>query len=151
MNRARNFKTKAEEVGTKVGSPCPTCGKAYCEEDLSTVKENFIEQARQEIGQAKTLAEAMAKHKTNLEKALSIESALVKTTPDVTAIIARIEELTKQLSSLRHREKEVVAIESLVTRARTEVDRISKEINPFIALIARHEDNPYPVSLPSSP
>ncbi|EMQ7469962.1 AAA family ATPase [Escherichia coli] len=141
MNRARNFKTKAEEVGTKVGSPCPTCGKAYCEEDLSTVKENFIEQARQEIGQAKTLAEAMAKHKTNLEKALSIESALVKTTPDVTAIIARIEELTKQLSSLRHREKEVVAIESLVTRARTEVDRISKEINPFIALIARHEDN----------
>ncbi|MGK3550291.1 hypothetical protein ACSLOE_30475, partial [Escherichia coli] len=42
--------------------------------------------ARQEIGQAKTLAEAMAKHKTNLEKALSIESALVKTTPDVTAI-----------------------------------------------------------------
>ncbi|EOX6182430.1 exonuclease, partial [Escherichia coli] len=25
--------------------------------------------------------------------------------------------------------------------ARTEVDRISKEINPFIALIARHEDN----------
>ena len=34
MNRARNFKTKAEEVGTKVGSPCPTCGKAYCEEDL---------------------------------------------------------------------------------------------------------------------
>ncbi len=57
----------------------------------------------------------MAKHKTNLEKALSIESALVKTTPDVTAIIARIEELTKQLSSLRHREKEVVAIESLVT------------------------------------
>lgn len=101
MNRARNFKTKAEEVGTKVGSPCPTCGKAYCEEDLSTVKENFIEQARQEIGQAKTLAEAMAKHKTNLEKALSIESALVKTTPDVTAIIARIEELTKQLSTLR--------------------------------------------------
>ena len=55
MSRARNFKTKAEEVGTKVGSPCPTCGKAYCEEDLSTVKENFIEQARQEIGQAKTL------------------------------------------------------------------------------------------------
>ena len=39
----------------------------------------------------------MAKHKTNLEKAFGIESALVKTTPDVTAIIARIEELTKQL------------------------------------------------------
>ncbi|HAX2344583.1 TPA: AAA family ATPase [Escherichia coli] len=141
MSRARNFKTKAEEVGSKVGSPCPTCGKAYCEEDLSTIKENFIEQARQEIGQAKTLAEAMDKHKTNLEKALSIESALVKTTPDVTTIIARIEELAKQLSSLRHREKEIVAIETAVARARSEVERVSKEINPFVEIIARHEDS----------
>ncbi len=69
MNRARSFKTKAEEVGTKVGAPCVTCGKPYCEEDLSTVKESFIEQARNEIGQAQASASAVAQHKARLEKA----------------------------------------------------------------------------------
>ena len=42
MNRARNFKTKAEEVGTKVGDHhALLVAKPYCEEDLSTVKESF--------------------------------------------------------------------------------------------------------------
>ncbi|MCV5296584.1 exonuclease, partial [Escherichia coli] len=54
INRARSYKTKAEEASTKIGAPCITCGKPYCEEDLSTVKESFIEQARNEIGLAQT-------------------------------------------------------------------------------------------------
>ncbi|MCM7810559.1 AAA family ATPase [Enterobacter hormaechei] len=141
MNRARSFKTKAEEVNTKVGAPCVTCGKPYCEEDLSTVKESFIEQARNEIGQAQASAAAVAQHKARLEKALGIESALVAATPDVSEIIARIERLTNELSALRHREREVVAVEAMVARARTDVNRIMAEVNPFLAVIKRHEDN----------
>ncbi|WMM62450.1 AAA family ATPase (plasmid) [Enterobacter hormaechei] len=141
MNRARSFKTKAEEVGTKVGAPCVTCGKPYCEEDLSTVKESFIEQARNEIGQAQASAAAVAQHKARLEKALGIESALVAATPDVSEIIARIERLTNELSALRHREREVVAVEAMVARARTDMNRIMAEVNPFLAVIKRHEDN----------
>lgn len=141
MNRARSFKTKAEEVSTKVGAPCVTCGKPYCEEDLSTVKESFIEQARNEIGQAQASAAAVAQHKARLEKALGIESALVAATPDVSEIIARIERLTNELSALRHREREVVAVEAMVARARTDVNRIMAEVNPFLAVIKRHEDN----------
>ncbi|MBK4335342.1 hypothetical protein JJP80_24665, partial [Enterobacter hormaechei] len=38
-------------------------------------------------------------------------------------------------------EKEVVAVEALVARARSEVDRITKEINPFLAVIKRHEES----------
>lgn len=133
MQRARAFKVKAEEVNTKVGEPCPTCGKAYCVEDLSTVKESFVEQARSEISQAQASATSVAKYQEHLEKALKIESSLVASTPDVSAIISRIEQLTKELGTLRHREKEVVAVEALVARARSEVDRITKEINPFLA------------------
>lgn len=141
MQRARALKVKAEEVNTKVGEPCPTCGKAYCVEDLSTVKESFVEQARSEISQAQASATSVAKYQEHLEKALKIESALVASTPDVSAIISRIERLTKELGTLRHREKEVVAVEALVARARSEVDRITKEINPFLAVIKRHEES----------
>lgn len=141
MQRARAFKVKAEEVNTKVGEPCPTCGKAYCVEDLSTVKESFVEQARSEISQAQASATSVAKYQEHLEKALKIESALVASTPDVSAIISRIEQLTKELGTLRHREKEVVAVEALVARARSEVDRITKETNPFLAVIKRHEES----------
>ena len=141
MQRARAFKVKAEEVNTKVGEPCPTCGKAYCVEDLSTVKESFVEQARSEISQAQASATSVAKYQEHLEKALKIESSLVASTPDVSAIISRIEQLTKELGTLRHREKEVVAVEALVARARSEVDRITKEINPFLAVIKRHEES----------
>lgn len=141
MQRARAFKVKAEEVNTKVGEPCPTCGKAYCVEDLSTVKESFVEQARSEISQAQASATSVAKYQEHLEKALKIESSLVASTPDVSAIISRIEQLTKELGMLRHREKEVVAVEALVARARSEVDRITKEINPFLAVIKRHEES----------
>lgn len=141
MQRARAFKVKAEEVNTKVGEPCPTCGKAYCVEDLSTVKESFVEQARSEISQAQASATSVAKYQEHLEKALKIESSLVASTPDVSAIISRIEQLTKQLGTLRHREKEVVAVEALVARARSEVDRITKETNPFLAVIKRHEES----------
>ena len=141
MQRARAFKVKAEEVNTKVGEPCPTCGKAYCVEGLSTVKESFVEQARSEIGQAQASATSVAKYQEHLEKALKIESSLVASTPDVSAIISRIEQLTKELGTLRHREKEVVAVEALVARARSEVDRITKETNPFLAVIKRHEES----------
>lgn len=141
MQRARAFKVKAEEVNTKVGEPCPTCGKAYCVEDLSTVKESFVEQARSEISQAQASATSVAKYQEHLEKALKIESSLVARTPDVSAIISRIEQLTKELGTLRHREKEVVAVEALVARARSEVDRITKETNPFLAVIKRHEES----------
>ncbi|HCB0281985.1 TPA: AAA family ATPase [Klebsiella pneumoniae] len=141
MQRARAFKVKAEEVNTKVGEPCPTCGKAYCVEDLSTVKESFVEQARSEISQAQASATSVAKYQEHLEKALKIESSLVASTPDVSAIISLIEQLTKELGTLRHREKEVVAVEALVARARSEVDRITKEINPFLAVIKRHEES----------
>ncbi|MCX9901743.1 AAA family ATPase [Klebsiella pneumoniae] len=141
MQRARALKVKAEEVNTKVGEPCPTCGKAYCVEDLSTVKESFVEQARSEISQAQASATSVAKYHEHLEKALKIESSLVASTPDVSAIISRIEQLTKELGTLRHREKEVVAVEALVARARSEVDRISKETNPFLAVIKRHEES----------
>ncbi|CAB1229796.1 AAA family ATPase [Klebsiella pneumoniae] len=141
MQRARAFKVKAEEVNTKVGEPCPTCGKAYCVEDLSTVKESFVEQARSEISRAQASATSVAKYQEHLEKALKIESSLVASTPDVSAIISRIEQLTKELGTLRHREKEVVAVEALVARARSEVDRITKEINPFLAVIKRHEES----------
>ncbi|MBZ1583256.1 AAA family ATPase [Klebsiella pneumoniae] len=141
MQRARALKVKAEEVNTKVGEPCPTCGKAYCVEDLSTVKESFVEQARREISQAQASATSVAKYQEHLEKALKIESSLVASTPDVSAIISRIEQLTKELGTLRHREKEVVAVEALVARARSEVDRITKETNPFLAVIKRHEES----------
>lgn len=141
MQRARAFKVKAEEVNTKVGEPCPTCGKAYCVEDLSTVKESFVEQARSEISQAQASATSVAKYQEHLEKALKIESSLVASTPDVSAIISRIEQLTKELGTLRHREKEVVVVEALVARARSEVDRITKETNPFLAVIKRHEES----------
>lgn len=141
MQRARAFKVKAEEVNTKVGEPCPTCGKAYCVEDLSTVKESFVEQARSEISQAQASATSVAKYQEHLEKALKIELSLVASTPDVSAIISRIEQLTKELGTLRHREKEVVAVEALVARARSEVDRITKETNPFLAVIKRHEES----------
>ena len=141
MQRARAFKVKAEEVNTKVGEPCPTCGKAYCVEDLSTVKESFVEQARSEISQAQASATSVAKYQEHLEKALKIESSLVASTPDVSAIISRIEQLTNELGTLRHREKEVVAVEALVARARSEVDRITKETNPFLAVIKRHEES----------
>lgn len=141
MQRARAFKVKAEEVNTKVGEPCPTCGKAYCVEDLSTVKESFVEQARSEISQAQASATSVAKYQEHLEKALKIESSLVASTPVVSAIISRIEQLTKELGTLRHREKEVVAVEALVARARSEVDRITKETNPFLAVIKRHEES----------
>ncbi|MCR1231187.1 AAA family ATPase [Klebsiella quasipneumoniae] len=141
MQRARALKVKAEEVNTKVGEPCPTCGKAYCLEDLSTVKESFVEQARSEISQAQASATSVAKYQEHLEKALKIESSLVGSTPDVSAIISRIEQLTKELGTLRHREKEVVAVEALVARARSEVDRITKETNPFLAVIKRHEES----------
>lgn len=141
MQRARAFKVKAEEVNTNVGEPCPTCGKAYCVEDLSTVKESFVEQARSEISQAQASATSVAKYQEHLEKALKIESSLVASTPDVSAIISRIEQLTKELGTLRHREKEVVAVEALVARARSEVDRITKETNPFLAVIKRHEES----------
>ncbi|HBY0383278.1 TPA: exonuclease [Klebsiella variicola] len=141
MQRARAFKVKAEEVNTKVGEPCPTCGKAYCVEDLSTVKESFVEQARSEISQAQASATSVAKYQEHLEKALKIESSLVASIPDVSAIISRIEQLTKELGTLRHREKEVVAVEALVARARSEVDRITKETNPFLAVIKRHEES----------
>lgn len=141
MQRARALKVKAEEVNTKVGEPCPTCGKAYCLEDLSTVKESFVEQARSEISQAQASATSVAKYQEHLEKALKIESSLVASTPDVSAIISRIEQLTKELGTLRHREKEVVAVEALVARARSEVDRITKETNPFLAVIKRHEES----------
>lgn len=141
MQRARALKVKAEEVNIKVGEPCPTCGKAYCLEDLSTVKESFVEQARSEISQAQASATSVAKYQEHLEKALKIESSLVASTPDVSAIISRIEQLTKELGTLRHREKEVVAVEALVARARSEVDRITKETNPFLAVIKRHEES----------
>lgn len=141
MQRARALKVKAEEVNTKVGEPCSTCGKAYCLEDLSTVKESFVEQARSEISQAQASATSVAKYQEHLEKALKIESSLVASTPDVSAIISRIEQLTKELGTLRHREKEVVAVEALVARARSEVDRITKETNPFLAVIKRHEES----------
>lgn len=49
----------------------------------------------------------------------------------MSAIIAKIERLTNELSALNHRERELAAVEAVVARARSEVNRIIAEVNPL--------------------
>lgn len=103
VKRAHNNKAQADAIDSKVGTPCPTCGKAYCSEDLSTVKENYIGQARSEIAEAQASAATVAEQQGRLDKARGIERALIDATPDVSAIVARIQQLNGELSTLNKR------------------------------------------------
>jgi hypothetical protein len=76
----------------------PKYGKAYCSEDLSTVKENYIGQARSEIAEAQASAATVVEQQGRLDKARGIERALIDATPDVSAIVARIQQLNGELS-----------------------------------------------------
>lgn len=141
LKRAHTNKAQAEAIGSKVGTPCPTCGKAYCSEDLSTVKENYIGQARSEIAEAQTSAAAMAEQQERLDKARAIERNLISSTPDVSAIIATIQKLTGELAVLKHRSTELTALEMTFKRTKADFDRIAAEANPFLASIERQEES----------
>ena len=141
VKRAHNNKAQADAIDSKVGTPCPTCGKAYCSEDLSTVKENYIGQARSEIAEAQASAATVVEQQGRLDKARGIERALIDATPDVSAIVARIQQLNGELSTLNKRSGELGLLETTFRRAKAEVDRIMAEVNPFLASITRHEES----------
>lgn len=141
VKRAQNNKAQADAIDSKVGTPCPTCGKAYCSEDLSTVKENYIGQARSEIAEAQASAATVAEQQGRLDKARGIERALIDATPDVSAIVARIQQLNGELSTLNKRSGELGLLETTFRRAKAEVERIMAEVNPFLASITRHEES----------
>lgn len=141
LNRATGFKNKAEGVVAQIGRPCTTCGKPYCEDDLSTVKESFIGQARTEVTQAQAFSKTMAEQQTILERAREAESSLASSSPDVSAITTRIEQLTRDLAGLRHRSGELSKVETEAKKASSLVESVISEINPFLETISRHEAN----------
>lgn len=139
--RAKSAKEKAEGVSTKLGSPCPTCGKAYCEDDLSTVRESFMSSAREQMEEAKSCLKLHAEQSERYEKAKLLLDKLQAATPDVSAIIERIASFTKDLEKTKARGREISVIESNFKKAKVDVDNISAEENPFLGTIKRHKES----------
>ncbi|HCA4366133.1 TPA: AAA family ATPase [Klebsiella variicola subsp. variicola] len=139
VKQIQRHQKDAEVVDSKIGSPCTTCGKPYCEEDLGAVRASHKALARQVLEEAKDVA---VKHKTlaeNLEKAEAIYDTLVAATPDVSAITATISSLNTQLTKLNASKSEENMLASRVKQADDALKQIMEAKNPHTANITQLE------------
>ncbi|HGH5398633.1 TPA: AAA family ATPase [Raoultella planticola] len=138
---AKRAKDDADKVSASVGAPCKTCGKPYCEEDLSSVKESYMKQAREYMAEAKLQLASFTEHQERQVSAKALLHKLEAATPDVSAITAEISRLSSELYNLERRGLEVENVRKESERAKQAVDAIAAEKNPHLVSVSRHEEN----------
>lgn len=121
----------AEAVASKIGAPCNTCGKPYCEEDLATVRSSHKALAVEALEEAKAIANEYTTLAGKVEKAIALRDSLVAATPDVSAITQKIAQLNNRLTELRMEKSKEQALLSRLANAANDLKRVEDAVNPY--------------------
>ena len=126
-------------VDSRVGTPCGSCGKEYCTEDIADAKTRAIDLVAKE---SVTLAD-LEKRKVALEGlAIKATASLMQhraSMTDVSAEAAQLRNLQRELQIVVAQKNEVERLRATARSIGEEWKRETVAINPFIAAIARQE------------
>ena len=141
VGKANQIKDEIKKLDEKVGEPCPTCGKAYCEEDMGDVKTRATEKLKETIEEAKKLRTAVAEANVKIGKAREALDAFKASMTDISeATIKR-----RQLESLKVKAEGAAENVKLYRKAvedeERRVDEVMKETNPYIVILEGQKKN----------
>lgn len=124
----------AKTVDSRVGTPCVSCGKPYCTEDLATVRTGHMTSARNAFEAAQNARDKCEPLTTALEKAATQLTVLHDTAPDVRKEMELLAELEKRRSGLASLRTHIAGLEKRMREQQEALARALAEANPFIAL-----------------
>lgn len=130
-NEAIKLSVKLKVVDDQIGQPCGECGKAYCEDDLHTVK-NGIKIS------LKTAADKLREHQTLLETA---RNALLSATDGVESFTATMTDVSKtatvlsaakgKIAWLKSQQAAIVSADKVITAILKRKEGIEAEVNVY--------------------
>lgn len=120
-----------ENIDKRVGTPCGECGKSYCEHDLAAAK------AAQEDGLRKAKEELLPKARALKEMGPRIDAkkadieAFKASMPDVSAISAEQQILSRVLTAAQTAEREIASLKGQVETIKAQAQAKLTEPNPW--------------------
>lgn len=137
----KNREATIANIDAKVGTPCSECGKEYHEEDLGAAK---TAQATAIASVKSGLALVAAKYKSaveTLETAQKAVSEHAATIPDLTAVVARLNEVRKQQATVETCKRGIESLKAAIAVATTAARNCLSEANPYtVALNSKKDD-----------
>ncbi|MCJ8601064.1 AAA family ATPase [Klebsiella pneumoniae] len=129
----------AKEVDGQVGTPCVTCGKPYCAEDLATVRSGYLRNAKTHLLNARQHQEKAAALTAALEKAEVKLKQLNDSAPDVSRELAELEVIERRRTGIISLRTHIAGIETRQKEAEAQMAKSMAEVNPFVALKEKAE------------
>lgn len=121
------------QVDDQVGQPCSQCGKAYCVEDLDTVRASRAREVEAEKAALEAAKRAMQKADGEYDAAVNAHKAFEEGMTDVSAEVDRLNDLNSTLALYLARQNEVAAAEGQIARLKADAAARLKEENPHRA------------------
>lgn len=135
---AQNERDLSLSAKDRIGMPCETCGKPYCEEDLDSI----ISGHRNKMLSAKKEAiEAIEKNKVLSAELATINEQIAKLQaekPDVSHLVNRINKLNSEKAI---HIKAITVYKALISQLediKEQLKKLKTEPNPFLALINKN-------------
>ncbi|UUZ75420.1 hypothetical protein LP414_27275 [Polaromonas sp. P1(28)-13] len=139
MQAAAEAKTALENVSHVIGTPCGTCGKEYCEEDLADVK---LIRAKDLAAADKLVVERTAKARTAIAAAAAATAdAIVYKTgmTDVTTASAELATVGTMLNEHTRLEGQIVNLNTQIANIKRAAAGKLTESNPWLAPLANRK------------
>lgn len=128
-----------KKLDSTVGSPCPSCGKAYCEEDLESVR--VVRE--KEVNDTKDSIDAQIKTVEDCDEALKKAQKDVEdysaTIPDISALTQEYTEVVRKLAVINDMKTRIAAMLNAVKSSKETLDDIKNAANPFASQIEKWE------------
>lgn len=135
---AQNERDLSLSAKDRIGMPCETCGKPYCEEDLDSI----ISGHRNKMLSAKKEAiEAIEKNKVLSAELATINEQIAKLQaekPDVSHLVNRINKLNSEKAMHIQAITVYKALISQLEDIKEQLKKLKTEPNPFLALINKN-------------
>lgn len=129
----------ARDVDGQVGTPCATCGKPYCVEDLATIRAGYLASAKTHLVNAQQHKEKAEALRMTLEKAGAKLKRLNDTTPDVSRELEELAMIEKRRTGLITLRTHIKGLETRHKEASAQMAKVIAEVNPFIAIKEKAE------------
>lgn len=143
------LKAEYEDVDSKVGEPCRTCGKPTTEEDLAAVREGLKQQLKDKRAEYDDMRSQVSLAKSVHEAAVKARDKFDSERTDISAQQAQQSELKKiqrdianDIKTLSAKLSELPTLKSKLTEAKERYERMGEQIESV-----KEETNPHDKSV----
>ena len=123
------------KVDERVGKPCGECGKTYCEHDLDAARKAAAAAVEAEKERLRPILTRSKEVKQSMDAAGTAVDFFRSGMTDISAVVARQNELAKALNNYDMQRQRVVALSKEVDGIKALAAQKLKEKNPFDELV----------------